>query len=490
MKKIVMLFLLLLQTVNLPQNNFIQQITNGDFDARNPFIYKDEYGFYNNYVFFEMHKAGSSNIYYKRYNSTISQFEDTVALTKGNFTNLNPSFHPSFGVIYQTNKYGNWDIAFIPDSDGVWGNPALLTNSVDDEIIPKYFERTEDYFGVFQDSTNILFSRNGDVVFLDYNQNQITEEVIFKSDSQYTYSEYVGMENNYWFGDKGFYIFAIEKDNNGNKKIVRKYKPYSGSTSDKVILEDSCDCSGLNVQYSNYNIWGLFYTDTLQDQKRYYVLEDPISINPVKYPVDIKHDGNLSAFDIYYFNIITEKNAQTAEPELFMPYTFLVENNGITKVRFDPWDLGIWDRDSLVQIAVPSSNLAIGSVGIDGFDNLIYTIWEDSIDEHIQLFGTTQHLSFGAVENESYANDFVLYQNYPNPFNPSTKIEYKLFQAYNVKFNVVNILGEKVFEQNFGYQTAGSYNVNFSGKYLSSGVYIYSIYTNENRLSRKMMLMK
>ncbi|MFZ1282369.1 MAG: T9SS type A sorting domain-containing protein, partial [Ignavibacteriaceae bacterium] len=83
-----------------------------------------------------------------------------------------------------------------------------------------------------------------------------------------------------------------------------------------------------------------------------------------------------------------------------------------------------------------------------------------------------------------------LYQNYPNPFNPETKIEYKLLQASDVKFNVFNILGEKVFEQNFGYQTAGSYKVNFDGENLPSGVYVYSIYTNENRLSRKMMLMK
>jgi photosystem II stability/assembly factor-like uncharacterized protein len=85
---------------------------------------------------------------------------------------------------------------------------------------------------------------------------------------------------------------------------------------------------------------------------------------------------------------------------------------------------------------------------------------------------------------------YFLDQNYPNPFNPNTKIEYKLLQASDVKLNVINILGEKVFEQNFGYQTAGSYKVNFDGKNLPSGVYVYSIYTDENRLSRKMLLMK
>ena len=63
MKKLSLVFLLLLQFVILPQNSFIRQITNGDFDARNPFIYKDEFGFHHPPIFFELHKNGFSNIY-------------------------------------------------------------------------------------------------------------------------------------------------------------------------------------------------------------------------------------------------------------------------------------------------------------------------------------------------------------------------------------------------------------------------------------------
>ena len=144
MKKLLLFFLLLLQSVILPQNNFIQQITNGDFDARNPFIYKDEYGFYNNSIFFELHKDRFSNIYYKKYNSNIAAFEDTVALTNENSKNINPSYHASFGVLYQTNKNGNWDIEYITDSSGIFGIPDLMTNSSEDETNPIYFERTED----------------------------------------------------------------------------------------------------------------------------------------------------------------------------------------------------------------------------------------------------------------------------------------------------------------------------------------------------------
>ncbi len=66
MKKIFMVLLLLLQGSFFSQVDFIKQITSGDFDARNPFIYKDEYGFYKSFLFFELHNVGYSNIYYKK----------------------------------------------------------------------------------------------------------------------------------------------------------------------------------------------------------------------------------------------------------------------------------------------------------------------------------------------------------------------------------------------------------------------------------------
>jgi hypothetical protein len=37
---------------------------------------------------------------------------------------------------------------------------------------------------------------------------------------------------------------------------------------------------------------------------------------------------------------------------------------------------------------------------------------------------------------------------------------------------------------------AGYYNINFDGGNLSSGIYIYSVQANENRISKKMLLVK
>jgi len=493
MKKIFIVFLLLLQGSIFSQNNFIQQITSGDFDAKNPFIYKDGYGGYNNFLFFELHRENSSNIYYKKYNFDQSMFDDTVAITSGNYLNLSPSFRPTGGIIYQTNINGNWDIVHIPDSEGIFLSPRILTLTPEEEVDPKFVESISYYEPYFQDSIHVLFKRNNDIVFLNYdrNQNLIKEDIVFQADSESSYTEFIGFESDDWSSIQGSYLIAIETDNFGNDQIVIRFRSYGGNLSEKRVIKDNCDCSGLYLQY-NYSYWYLFYLDSLLEQKRYFVIEDPTILNPPSYLLDFPYSGNLSLFNNYFHFMITDKEGtNTKEFPDYFPFTYLVEQNGISKVRFDISDLGLYDTDSLVQVSAKNSRLAIGSMGMDDGNYLIvYTVWEDSIDGHIQLFGTINHETLGAVEDESVANDFVLYQNYPNPFNPSTKIEYKLLQASDVKFNVFNILGEKVFEQNFGYQTAGSYKVNFDGTALPSGVYVYSIYTDENRLSRKMLLMK
>lgn len=486
MKKVIIFFLLLLQSEILPQNNFIQQITSGDFDARNPFIYKDGYGFYND-MFFELHKDGASNIYSIRYNSDTGLFGDTIALTSGNSFNLNPSYYPYAGLLFQTNKNGNWDIALLTESNNVWGDLILLTNSITDEVLPEFFE-SMNFFP--QDSIIILFKRGDDIVFLSYKQNQKIENILFQNSPNITYSDFVGLATDTWSSIAGYYVFAIE-DSLGYKKIVSRYKPYNNSWQEKILIKENCDCSDLSIQASSYEFWGLFYSDTLLNQKRYFTIQNPFVSNFSSELVQIKPEGNLSKFDMYAFLIVTKRTENLpTEFELYYPHTYVVEQSGVSKVRIDISDLGFWDRDSLVQVSTLSPNLAIGPVGLKNGLLSIYTVWEDSINGHIHFWGTPTHISFGSVDDESYANDFILYQNYPNPFNPTTKIEYKLLKTSDVKFNVINILGEKVFEKNFGYQTAGSYKVNFDGKNLPSGVYIYSIITDGNRLSRKMLLLK
>ncbi|MFC2084591.1 Ser-Thr-rich GPI-anchored membrane family protein [Bacteroidota bacterium] len=71
--------------------------------------------------------------------------------------------------------------------------------------------------------------------------------------------------------------------------------------------------------------------------------------------------------------------------------------------------------------------------------------------------------------------DFVLNQNFPNPFNPSTFITYNLKQLSYVKLEIYDAIGNEIAVLVDENQSSGVYQVEFNGKNLSSGIYIYRI---------------
>ncbi|HET55258.1 MAG TPA: T9SS type A sorting domain-containing protein [Ignavibacteria bacterium] len=85
---------------------------------------------------------------------------------------------------------------------------------------------------------------------------------------------------------------------------------------------------------------------------------------------------------------------------------------------------------------------------------------------------------------------FDLSQNYPNPFNPSTKIQFTMPEAGNVKLTVYNVLGQKVAELINDFKSAGIYTINWNAENLSSGMYIYKLESGANIITKKMTLLK
>ncbi len=85
---------------------------------------------------------------------------------------------------------------------------------------------------------------------------------------------------------------------------------------------------------------------------------------------------------------------------------------------------------------------------------------------------------------------FSLTQNYPNPFNPVTKIQFALPNAANVKLTVHNILGQEVEILVNGFKNAGTYELTWDASNLPSGVYIYTIQSENTFITKKMTLLK
>ncbi len=92
------------------------------------------------------------------------------------------------------------------------------------------------------------------------------------------------------------------------------------------------------------------------------------------------------------------------------------------------------------------------------------------------------------ISNE-IPTEYMLFQNYPNPFNPNTIIRFQINWLTDVKIIVYDIQGKQVAELVNQKQNAGTYEVDFTGNNLSSGVYLYSLMIDGKVIDTKRMVL-
>jgi len=168
-------------------------------------------------------------------------------------------------------------------------------------------------------------------------------------------------------------------------------------------------------------------------------------------------------------------------------------------------------------------HLFISSVELDGvtFANFSRERRELIVDENIGgefkvNFGIDTTLTFVKTER-NVTQTFELSQNYPNPFNPSTTIKYTIPYSsglvnsvqhlsrtetpnqagihvqddnVSVSLKIYDILGREVTTLVNENKKPGTYEVNFDGSNLNSGVYFYSLITGSFRDTKRMLLIK
>ncbi|MBK9097587.1 MAG: T9SS type A sorting domain-containing protein [bacterium] len=83
-----------------------------------------------------------------------------------------------------------------------------------------------------------------------------------------------------------------------------------------------------------------------------------------------------------------------------------------------------------------------------------------------------------------------LEQNFPNPFNPSTTIKFSIPEQSHIKLKVYDLLGRVVSTLVDEILDAGFYQKVFDASNLGSGIYFYSLSTDKNTITKKMLLLK
>ena len=141
-------------------------------------------------------------------------------------------------------------------------------------------------------------------------------------------------------------------------------------------------------------------------------------------------------------------------------------------------------------------------------DATLATLWFEVLDDD---FGTAMELGEGVLLNPQYQPADVnwaqsladlllprqpgLDQNYPNPFNPSTTIPFAVPGAQPVRLEVYNMLGQRIRVLASGPMEPGFHTIVWNGRddggrTVAAGLYISLLQTAEQRLTRKMLLVK
>ena len=99
--------------------------------------------------------------------------------------------------------------------------------------------------------------------------------------------------------------------------------------------------------------------------------------------------------------------------------------------------------------------------------------------------GNAMTVNLGSIPHSVHLNE-----NYPNPFNPQTTISYNLFDKIKVNLSIYDLSGRIIETLVDERQSPGNFSIAWDASELPSGIYIARLNTENQSLTKKMILMK
>jgi cyclomaltodextrinase / maltogenic alpha-amylase / neopullulanase len=125
-------------------------------------------------------------------------------------------------------------------------------------------------------------------------------------------------------------------------------------------------------------------------------------------------------------------------------------------------------------------------VSVSGLNSVVFNL----AAYEAKVYSLQQYSITSVAGNPSIVYNFQLSQNYPNPFNPFTTIRYSIPERSKVTLKIYDIIGRELLTLLNGEVNAGNYEINFNASKLSSGVYFYTLKSNNFVSTKKMLLIK
>ncbi len=469
-----------------------KQITNFDFDSRGATFPAYRIGLSFQQVspfFFEAHDGNSSNIIMMSYNSVTDSFFNPTPITSNNYLNINlladasRNWDNKINLIWQTNENGNWDIVMKIIADTGWSAKEFLVYSNSDETNPKPVISHPYYPPQFD--IEFVYEKENSVYLYQQNDSTIYNKLVFGGNDSIKYSQPTGVYYSGWpFPPSTLYIAAKCQSNDSTSIIVYRYLQANDSVWSPI---DTAYNDGNNENpnfHTRYSLPFLSFEKKQNGKKQIHIIPEIIYLGQNNSAVTLIDNAIVSSSDLisYHFAILTSKE----NFEIYSPFSYKIKSNDSTFIVYnrDYW-INKWFYSK-----VSDTRIGLGNLGIASSYAISYTIWEDSSNGKINLFGIKRLDALGDIKDKTVLNNFILFQNYPNPFNPKTVIQYNLLSRDYVTLKVYDLLGNEVATVVKEEKDTGEYKLEFDGSNLASGIYVYRLSVGSNHVSKKMILLK
>lgn len=210
------------------------------------------------------------------------------------------------------------------------------------------------------------------------------------------------------------------------------------------------------------------------------VNQDPNNNGKIQYFPAICVDST-GAINVLYYD---DRNTSSDSTDVFISRSTDGGNNwydfAISDKRFKP-------------VALPG---AIGFQGdfisIVSSRNKLFPVWMANYTGTYQVWTTIIDISTIGIQQISsrVPQSYSLSQNYPNPFNPSTTIEFSVPKRESIKLIIYDLLGKEITTLVNSELNPGTYKTVFEANNLSSGIYFYSLQTENFKETKRMILVK
>jgi glucose/arabinose dehydrogenase len=157
------------------------------------------------------------------------------------------------------------------------------------------------------------------------------------------------------------------------------------------------------------------------------------------------------------------------------------------------WALTYNDGQLQENSALLNTSFPISSFGVDQNNELYILNHSGSVYHFNEDIVST--VDEKAASNAAIAETFHLQQNYPNPFNPLTTIRYDIYQPGFVTLVIYNSAGKTIKTLVNGHLQNGSFQAIWDGtdnpgNRVASGIYLYTLQTQSQSITRKMLMLK